>query len=155
MRFVSTFSLQQGWRGQPHILEFAVIPGEDGNGVRLVVNEILYTSPLGAGRLCTGIEADMATGKNAAKFVPIAAGPGSFVLADKLEFCRFSYLCPAPGLDPNAPPVWKSKWLPGEWPRGVRVEMAPYEVDPGRVQPIAATIPLLLHRHPEIEYEDR
>jgi len=45
---VSTFSLQQGWRGQPQILQLFVIPGED-SGVRLVVNEIPYTGARGAG----------------------------------------------------------------------------------------------------------
>ncbi len=155
MRFVSTFSLHQGWRGQPQILEFTVIPGEEGHGVRLVVNELLYTGRLSAGKLCTGVEVDPTTGKNAAKFGPVTVGPGSFVLADKLEYCRFSYLCPPPLPDPNAVPQWKSKWAAGEWPRGVRIEMAPYEADPGRVQPIAATIPLLLHLHPEIQYVDQ
>ena len=37
IRLVSTFSLQQGWRGQPQILELFTIPGEDGRGVRLAV----------------------------------------------------------------------------------------------------------------------
>src|SRR5215831_2035116 len=51
MRLVSTFSLQQAWRGQPQILELFVIPGEDGKGVRLVVNELPYAGPLAAGML--------------------------------------------------------------------------------------------------------
>jgi type II secretory pathway component PulJ len=38
---VSTYSLQEGWRGQPQILQLFVIPGEE-NGVRLVVNEFPY-----------------------------------------------------------------------------------------------------------------
>src|SRR6185295_16876718 len=33
MRLVSTFSLQQAWRGQPQILEVFQIPGADGRGV--------------------------------------------------------------------------------------------------------------------------
>ena len=57
MRFVSTYSLQQGARGLPMILEFQVIPGEDSEGVRLVVNERLYTGPRGAGQFCPGIRA--------------------------------------------------------------------------------------------------
>ena len=51
MRLVSTFSLQGAWRGQPQILEIFVIPGAEGRGVRLVVNEIPYQGPA-AGRLC-------------------------------------------------------------------------------------------------------
>ena len=45
LRLVSGFSLQGGWRGQPQILEMFVIPGEQGRGVRLVVNELPYTGP--------------------------------------------------------------------------------------------------------------
>ena len=51
MRLVSTFSLQQGWRGPAEILEMFVIPGEDGEGVRLVVNETPY-SRMAAGGAC-------------------------------------------------------------------------------------------------------
>ena len=41
MRLVSTFSLQEGWRGQAQILEIFIISGENG-GLRLMVNEIPY-----------------------------------------------------------------------------------------------------------------
>ena len=57
-------------------------PGAEGRGVRLVVNEIPYQGPQAAGRLCLG----------PGKFFPATAGPNSFVLADKLAFCRFTYL---------------------------------------------------------------
>ena len=90
IRLVSTFSLQQGWRGQPQILELFVIPGEEGRGVRLVVNEIPYTGPIGMARICTGRTRDPLTGGNLAMFAPVQAGPNSFVLADKLAYCRFS-----------------------------------------------------------------
>ena len=57
MRLASTYSLQQGERGLPMILEFQVIPGEDEQGVRLVVNEHWYTGPRGAGIYCIGMGA--------------------------------------------------------------------------------------------------
>src|SRR5262245_26334238 len=89
MRLVSSFSLQGAWRGQPQILELTVIPGENGNGVRLIVNEIQYTGPLAPGKLCIGpFDGGFA-------FAPIHSGPTSFVLADNLEYCRFSYMVPA------------------------------------------------------------
>ena len=47
MRLVSVFSLEQAWRGQPKVLELFVIPGENGEGVRLVVNEAPYNGPAG------------------------------------------------------------------------------------------------------------
>src|ERR1039458_4398089 len=82
MRLVSTFSLQGAWRGQVQILEIFVIPGADGRGVRLVVNELPYPGPLAVGKICLG----------QGKFLPASPSPNSFVLADKLAFCRFSYL---------------------------------------------------------------
>ena len=86
MRLVSTFSLDGAWRGVPQILEIFVIPGADGKGVRLVVNEIPYTGPAGAGRFCMGIH----------QYLPASPSPKSFVLADQLAFCRFSYLDQVP-----------------------------------------------------------
>src|SRR5262249_10571755 len=70
MRLVSTFSLQEAWRGRPQILEIFVIPGENGRGVRLVVNEIPYTGALTAGRLCQGVMPDPQTGLAMPHFAP-------------------------------------------------------------------------------------
>jgi prepilin-type N-terminal cleavage/methylation domain-containing protein len=142
MRLVSAFSLQGGWRGQPQILEMFVIAGENGRGVRLVANETLYTGPLGAGRFCTGPR----------QFVPVNAGALSFVLADKLAYCRFAYLVPA--ASPGQLPQWKQLWTAPTWPLAVRIEMAPLEADPARVQPISVVAPVRVHRNPEIQYED-
>jgi general secretion pathway protein J len=148
MRLVSTFSLQEGWRGRPQILEMLVIPGE-GAGVRLVVNEIPYSGPAGAGQLC----ASRLDGPP--QFLPIAAQPTSFVLADKLAYCHLSYLVPAvPGS--NQPEQWMPVFAtrPAAWPRAVRIEMAPLAADPSRVQPISVTAPVYVHRGPEIQYGD-
>jgi general secretion pathway protein J len=152
MRLVSSFSLQQGWRGQPQVLELFVIPGEDGKGVRLVVNEIPYTGPGGTAQLCTGRARDPQTGANIAMFAPVQAGPGSFVLADKLAYCRFSYFTIP--LDRNLPPHWTPAWTFSGWPFAVRIEMAPIEPDPSRLQPITVTAPIRLHRSPDIQYVD-
>jgi prepilin-type N-terminal cleavage/methylation domain-containing protein len=142
MRLVSAFSLQGGWRGQPQILEMFVIPGENGRGVRLVANETLYTGPVGAGRFCTGPR----------QFIPVNAGPQSFVLADKLAYCRFRYL--APVASPGQPAEWKQIWTAPTWPQAVRIEMAPLEADPSRVQPVSVVAPVKVRRRPEIRYED-
>jgi len=142
MRLVTTFSLQEGWRGHPQILELFVIPGENGDGVRLVVNEIPYSGPLSAGKLCTGSH----------QFAPVTAGPNSFVLADKLASCQFQYLVPDDS--PDKPALWKSMYTSHFWPYGVRVQMAPLQPDPSRLQPITATVPLFLFRNPEMQYAD-
>jgi general secretion pathway protein J len=152
MRLVSAFSLQQGWRGQPQILELFVIPGEDGRGVRLVVNEIPYTGPAGMARLCTGRTRDPLTGDNLGVFAPVQAGPNSFVLADKLAYCRFLYFTIP--LNRTLAPHWIPNWNISGWPFGVRIEMAPLEPDPSRLQPISVIAPIHLHRAPEIPYVD-
>jgi type II secretory pathway pseudopilin PulG len=152
MRLVSTFSLQQGWRGPPQILELFVIPGEDDRGVRLVVNEIPYTGPAGTALLCTGHTRDPQTGGNFAVFAPVQAGPNSFVLADKLAYCRFSYYTIP--LDHSVPPHWTPVWNIAGWPFALRIEMAPLDPDPSRLQPITVTAPIHIHRSPEIPYVD-
>jgi len=143
MRLVSAFSLQEGWRGQPQILELFVIPADNG-GVRLVVNEIPYVHPIQAGRLCT----------DPVHYLPVSPGPQSFVLADKLAFCRFSYLNPpeAPTQRPAWQPAFNGKGR--TWPLAVRIEMSPSEPDFSRLQPITVTAPLRIRRSPSILYDD-
>ena len=142
MRFVSTFSLQGAWRGNPQILEIFVIPGADGGGVRLVVNEIPYLGPRSVSRICLG----------QGKFVPVSAAPNSFVLADKLAFCRFTFLDQPP--DVLLPPAWFPRFVGPTWPQAVRIEMAPLVPDPSRLQPISIVAPIHVFRVPEIQYGD-
>jgi prepilin-type N-terminal cleavage/methylation domain-containing protein len=153
LRLVSAYSLQQGWRGQAQILEFTVIPGDKGGGVRLIVNELPYSGPPNAGRLCKGFIPDPELGIPIPQFAPVEARPSSFVLADKLEFCRFSFLTADPRR-PLLPPVWKPSWAMTGWPRGIRIEMAPLEADSSTLQPITVTAPIRLRRNPEIPYVD-
>lgn len=152
MRLVSTFSLQQAWRGPAQILELFVIPGEEGRGVRLVVNEIPYTGPLGAAALCSGMTQDPATNTQVPRFAPVAAGPNSFVLADKLAYCRFTYL--APPTVPFGPEVWTAHWVKTGWPLAVRIDMAPFEADPSRLQPITVVAPVFIRRLVDFAYAD-
>ena len=143
MRFVSTYSLQQAWRGLPQILEFTVLDRDDGKGVRLVVNEHIYSGPLSTGLFCTG----------PGRYAPIETGAGSFVLADKLAFCRFAYLVPP---QPPAPaPQWLPRWPLDRWPLAVRIEMAPFDDDTIRLRPVTITQRLRITRSPEIQYVDQ
>ena len=151
MRFVSTFSLQEASRGLPRILEFQVIPGEDGQGVRLVVNERVYTGPRGAGALCTGYATDPSTGGPAPQFLPISIGASSFVLADKLAYCRFTFLDP---MQPPVPPVWVMRWIKPTLPEAIRIETAPLQPDFSKLQPVTLTLPVHVTRHPLEPYEN-
>jgi hypothetical protein len=142
MRLVSTYSLQGASRGQPQILEMLVAPADNGQGVRLLVNEIPYGGPAAAGQFCTGLN----------HYLPISASEKSFVLADKLAFCRFTYL--SIPLEEIPRPEWVPKFEGHTWPRAVRIEMAPLEVDHSRLQPISVTAVIRVHRNAEIPYGD-
>jgi hypothetical protein len=150
LRIVSSFSLQEGWRGHPQILEFAVIPGQE-RGVRLIVNEIPY-SPAAAGQFCTGVAPDASLGVSVPVFPAIQTGPKSFILADQLKSCSFSYFAGSGG--PNDSVGWRSSASGRGWPRAIRVSMAPIEPDPSRLQPITVTAPLYLYRFLDVKYED-
>jgi len=151
MRLVSTYSLQDASRGYPQILEFQVIPGENSLGVRLVVNERPYTGPASTGALCLGYTLDPITGQRTAVFRPIQTGAGSFVLADKLAFCRFRYETARLGALPS---LWVSQWTRTEWPLAIRIEMAPLEPDPSRLQPMTVTAAVHVNKNLGIEYAD-
>jgi prepilin-type N-terminal cleavage/methylation domain-containing protein len=139
MRFVSSYSLQEAGRGYPRILEFQVIPGENNRGVRLVVNEQLYTGPESTGALCLGFVRDPMGGGLTALYAPITTGPQSFVLADKLSYCRFGYLRAAPA---KMPDFWVPQWNLTLYPRAVRVDMAPLDADASRVPLVSVFAPV-------------
>jgi general secretion pathway protein J len=146
MRFVSSYSMQEGARGTPRVLEFQVIPGEEGKGVRLVVNETPYTGPVSAGIFC------LSSGPQGAAFRPIEVGAQSFVLADKLAFCRFVYqeIPPVP-----APIRWTPLWTLAErWPGAIRVEMGPLDENISRLRPVTVTAQIHVSRFPVFDYVD-
>lgn len=151
MRFVSIYSLQEASRGYPRILEFAVIPGERGQGVRLIVNESLYTGPLSAG--CLGFApAPELDGLPAPVYRPVEPGPSSFVLADRLAYCRFLY-------QEKIPPPEYARWYPfwrktNVWPSAVKVEIAPLEPDPTRTPLVSLVSPIYMTRLPNGIYKD-
>lgn len=158
MRMISTFSLKQGWRGAPQVLEFFIIPGAQGRGVRLVVNESPYT-PSWAGSFCRGTQPDPMLGVTVPRFAPPPeASPNSFVLADNLAFCKFSYYVSNPDQNrdrsiPDA--VWLPKATGLGWPLAIRIDMAPMDPDLARLQPIGVVAAIHLHRAPEIKYVDQ
>jgi general secretion pathway protein J len=152
LTMVSGFSLQQGWRGRPQVLQFFVAPDDEG-GVRLMVNETPYTGPPGAGLLCISSTPDPTNGAGIGQFPRPAAAPASFVLADHLRRCQFFYLTPSP--KPGEPGAWVQSWTKGTWPSGIRIDMAPLTPNPARLQPITVTAPIYVNRQPEVEYADR
>ena len=119
MRFVTSYSLQQGARGAPHIVEFSVMPREDHQGVRLFVNELPYFGPASVGARMMGLRRD-SNGYPVMQFAPIAPGPQSFVLADRLPNCQFLYL---DRFDPTYGDRWLPFWRDPILPRAIRIDM--------------------------------
>jgi prepilin-type N-terminal cleavage/methylation domain-containing protein len=151
MRFVSSYSLQEGARGYPKLLEFTVIPGEDGVGVRLIVNEVPYSGPFSMRGACVGTQPDPATGQSAALFTPIAPRPDSFVLADNMAGIRFIYR------DELPPPVlerWMPKWVANKLPSAIRIEMFPLATSPANLQVTTTTVPIRITANPMLVYAD-
>ena len=131
MRFVTSYSLQDAWRGRLQIAALQVIPGEDNIGVRLIVNELPYTGPAQAGFMIVGVAQDPQTGFAVTQFAPIEPGQQSFVLADKLAYCRFTYLEPGPQQPLR---FWRPNWVRQDLPLGVRIDMAPLTSAPSEVK---------------------
>ncbi len=147
MRFVTSYSLQDAWRGRPQIAVLQVIPGADGNGVRLVVNEVPYTGSIQAGEMIAAIDPD-----NTVHFAQLSPDSHSFVLADRLAYCRFSYLEPKY----EAPyQVWRQDWvLRQKLPQGIRIDMAPLDTASPDLHVSSITAALHINRTPGETYAD-
>ncbi len=153
MRLVSSYSLEEASRGLPHILEFMIIPGAENVGVRLVVNEYLYTGPRSTGSFCLGVGQDPMTGLSGPIFRPAEPRPTSFVLADKLASCRFVY---REYLNQQVPPIerWLPAWIKPEMPSAIRVEMTPLDSGPSSLHVMSVTLPVRVDKDPMKVYGD-
>jgi prepilin-type N-terminal cleavage/methylation domain-containing protein len=152
VRFASAYSLSEAGRGQPRLLEFQVIPGENSQGVRLVVNERLYTGIGSRASVCTGFASVPGASGVIPVFAPIETGPFSFVLADKLAFCRMSYEEPRPAPELSR---WVPQWLhTNAWPMAVRFEMKPLAPSSSALELSTITVPLHITRDPYEDYRE-
>jgi len=154
LRFVSTYSLEEAARGLPRIIEMQVIPGDRGEGVRLIVNEHLYSGPLSTGQFCLGPVPDPMTGGLRLGYAPVETTRRSFVLADRLAKCHFLYrqALPQPPFE-----VWHDVWrpMPSPLPSAIRVEMQPLAGESGRLRHSPVTVPLHFLRDFGERYEDK
>jgi len=141
MRFVSTFSLNEAARGPAQIVELAVIPGRNGEGVRLIVNEHLYWGPLSAGYFCSQNPMPVASGLFASPFLPVQTSPSSYILADRLSSVEFRYRMPLP-----EPPFyrWFEDWPDPQLPDAIRIQTVPLGGGDGR--PFTLLAPVQMKR---------
>jgi prepilin-type N-terminal cleavage/methylation domain-containing protein len=161
LRLVSSYSIAEGSRGYPQIVEYRVIPEQRGS-VRLVATERPYTGPLSTTPYCGGVSPPpvssyefgtrSAVPSRGAQSVPLASGE-SYVLAEHLAYCRFSYHEPY-----NQNRFIETPWLP-VWdkpllPAGVRIEMRSAAPDTGGLSVLGVTVPIQVNRDPRMVYGD-
>ena len=139
LRLVTSYSMAEGARGYPQFDEFRVVRGDE--GVRLIVTEHLYTSPSSTAPFCGG-EQPM-----------VDINPSSFIVADRLASCVFSYRETLPDAPPSA------KWLPGwdkaELPGAVKIEMTPLDSSPALLPVMNVTVPIHVTRQVRPTYDDQ
>lgn len=151
LHLVSSYSLNGANRGLPQILDFRVIPNDQDEGVRLIVNESPYRGTFSADGRIEGLEKSE-SGQLFPLFFPGQPGPASFVLADRLRYCRFIYEALVRQPEPHA--EWTDVWASRAWPIAVRVEMTPLDAGPARLHPTTVTAELHANRFFDREYHD-
>lgn len=148
-RFVTKYSIREGAHGRPQIVELFVAPRPEG-GLRLLANELPYTGPEGAGFLCQPAQPAADLDAVLPAFPPPQPSPQSFVLADRLASCRFSYLQD----DLINPPEWLPAWRRMDlWPAAVRVEMQPLEPASSPLPALVITVRIRPNRMAGERYE--
>jgi prepilin-type N-terminal cleavage/methylation domain-containing protein len=116
LRFLSDYSLAEGSRGYPRIIEYQVAPDKDG-GVRLMINERLYGGPASIAPLCSG---------NA--FAPVQITAESIQAIGRLAYLRIGYREYIPGSPLEG--KWVPSWNRPMMPAAVRLEMQPLDSAP-------------------------
>lgn len=141
LHLVTSYSLAEGSRGEPRVLELQVVPSP-GGGMRLIANETLYSGPYATAPFCA-----------ANSFRAGESTPQSFVIADRLAYCRISYQ----DVDPLSR-MGNGNWLP-QWgkinlPAAVHVDMAPAMPDPAYLPLVSVTVPIHVNRDVNAQYSD-
>jgi hypothetical protein len=136
MRFVTSYSLEQGPRAGLRLMELLVTTGP--RGKRVLLNDLPYGGPESIAPLVAGTGEDR-PGQIRLFFVPIAAQPTSFIVADELEACGFAYYVQD---RPDLPGNWEPEWTRVQQiPSAVRIAMAS-RPDSARLRPVTVTAPV-------------
>jgi prepilin-type N-terminal cleavage/methylation domain-containing protein len=155
LRLISSYSIAEGARGYPQIVEYRV-EATAHNSVRLVAIERPYTGPLSTTPYCGGPAGAPSAFEFGARPATAAAQSGteSFVLAENLAYCHFSYHEP---YDQNSflETPWLPLWARPVLPAGVRVEMRPVKPETGGLAVLNVTVPIRVNRNPVLVYDDR
>lgn len=144
LRFVSSYSLEEGARGYARLVEYQIAPdpksGRQG-GVRLMMNERVYAGPATTGPLCA-----------ANVFLPVHIDAQSIEAAGGLAYCRISY---RELVADNLPAGnWVPMWNRPALPAAVRIEMAPLAGSEPNLPVMTLNVPLHIFRELGLQYED-
>jgi hypothetical protein len=161
LRLVSSYSIAEGSRGYPQIVEYRVIPEQRGS-VRLVATERPYTGPQSTTPYCGGAPPPPVSSYELGTRSPVPLGGAqsagqasgeSYVLAEHLAYCRFTYHEP---YDQNRfiETAWLPLWDKPLLPAGVRIEMRPLVPDAGGLSVLGVTVPIQVNRDPRLVYVD-
>jgi prepilin-type N-terminal cleavage/methylation domain-containing protein len=147
LQMISSYSIAEGFRGYPQILDFEVTASPSG-GVRLIVTEHPYTGPSSVNSFCGGSGGSFGAGALS------GAGSSPFVLADGLISCQFSYHEPV-NMSSYKDTLWMPAWNDNHMPAGVRVEMQARAPGGGALPVVNVTAQLHTDRDIFRLYEDR
>jgi type II secretory pathway component PulJ len=141
LQMVSTYSMAEGARGLPHIVEYQVAPDENGT-VKLIVYERIYTGQASTAGFC-------------GESIALQGSAQPIVAASRLAFCRISYH----QIDPDTEfrgGSWVSSWSQPDLPAAVRIEMLPAAPDAARLPALGVTALLHTNRsYQDLPYEDQ
>jgi len=141
LHLVSSYSMSEGARGYARLLELQVVPSDRG-GVRLIVNESLYTGPFSVAPFCLG-----------RRFASGVVTPQSFILADRLAYCHLAYLESLPATPANQ--HWLPVWNKPDLPSAIHVDMAPLTTDAATLPLMSVTVPMHVTREVLNPYADQ
>ena len=120
MRFVSGHSPMRGSRAGMRLVSLHA--RRDERGLRLLVTETPCPGPRGLGSLVLPAPSTRAN-PLAIQFMPVREGKESWIVAENLTVCEFSYLREAPV--PNESAEWVQRWPDrSALPRAIRIEWA-------------------------------
>lgn len=144
LRLISSYSIAEGFRGYPQILEFETRRTSSG-GLQLVVIEVPYTGPASTASLCGS--------SSSFGFSGGVAEP--FVLADDLVACTFSYRGSSNPLAPQRENNWATEWRNSNTlPLTIKVEMKPRNAPGGGLPAVDVTVPIRVDRDIFRQYPD-
>jgi prepilin-type N-terminal cleavage/methylation domain-containing protein len=141
VRFVSSFSLAEGARGYPQVVEYVAASDPNG-GVRLMMNERVYFGPASIAPQCANNI-----------FPPVQVTPQSVEMAGKLAYCRFAYRVPV--TDSPVGGEWLPLWQRLDLPRAVRVEMMPIDANSSHLPMLTLNVPVHVTRLLNAPYADQ